>query len=288
MTTDNIQYTPASTGSPYSAFIKSACRKVIVTGVIAACAITAAFAASDDALAVEFELPFSPATVMQPRALTFSAEAEDYTEEKYTVVTPFDTVEVEVEYLFIGETLLITHGVDGTREITERVTYSDGVEVSRIAVQSSIAVAAIDEVIAVGINPAPITTSHGVYFWPADGRVTSYFGRRSVRVGSRNHQGIDIVGKKGDPIYAADGGVVIAANSKMKGYGKLIIIQHDNGDLTYYAHNSEYLVEEGDLVYRGQQIAKMGSTGVSSGVHCHFEIRLDGTPVDPMDHLPER
>jgi len=71
---------------------------------------------------------------------------------------------------------------------------------------------------------------------------------------------------------------------KLPGY--LVIIDHQNGMETYYAHNSELLVEEGDKVYQGYHIAEVGSTGRSTGPHCHFEIRVDGVPQDPMEYLP--
>ena len=207
---------------------------------------------------------------------------------KYEVAVAFMTVEVEDDTLFIGETLVQNEGVDGVREITERVEFRNGVEVGRTAVESTIVVEPIDKVILVGVNPAHITTSHGIYFWPADGEVTSGFGKRSLKVGSSNHKGVDVCGNKGDAIYAADGGEVIVADSKMKGFGKLVQILHDNGDVTFYAHNSELLVKAGERVARGQQIAKMGSTGQASGVHCHFELHIDGVAVDPEDYLPTR
>ena len=211
-----------------------------------------------------------------------------YFENKYEIVTPFQTLTIEDDTMFLGDTVVATEGVDGVRQITERIGFRGGEEVYRAAIASTVLVEAIDKVILVGTNPAPRTTSYGEYHWPAEGKLESGFGRRSVAIGSRNHQGLDITGDKGDPIYAADGGVVITADSKMSGYGNLVRILHDNGDVTYYAHNSELLVAEGDLVYRGQQIAEMGRTGTASGIHCHFELRIDEVPVDPIGYLPER
>ena len=69
-------------------------------------------------------------------------------------------------------------------------------------------------------------------------------------------------------------------------YGKLVIITHDNGTRTYYGHNSSLLVSSGQKVYKGQQIAKAGSTGRSTGTHCHFEIRVNGKAVNPLNYLP--
>ena len=83
---------------------------------------------------------------------------------------------------------------------------------------------------------------------------------------------------------AADGGRVTYAGTKGN-YGKLVIITHDDGTQTYYAHNSKLLVSVGDRVYQGQQIAKAGSTGRSTGNHCHFEIRIGGKTVNPLNYL---
>ncbi|MDR2615062.1 MAG: M23 family metallopeptidase, partial [Oscillospiraceae bacterium] len=103
--------------------------------------------------------------------------------------------------------------------------------------------------------------------------------------GSKNHKGIDIAGSAGDAIYAADGGEVILADDSLSGFGLLVQIRHDNGDVTYYGHNRKLLVEVGERVYRGQKIAEMGATGVASGVHCHFELHRDGKAVNPARYI---
>jgi murein DD-endopeptidase MepM/ murein hydrolase activator NlpD len=255
----------------------------IAAGFVAVCVIAANITASKNAKAADFWANFPQKVVAENVTLA----EPDYIESSYTVATPFKTVTVDDPTLYTGDTAVLTEGRDGARQIVERVGYRDGKEVSRAAVESNVIAEPVDEVIAVGSAPRPVTASYGEYFWPADGKVTSGFGRRSLKIGSSNHQGIDIEGKKGDPVYAADGGVVIAAGDKKNGYGNMIQVQHDNGEVTAYAHNSELLVEAGDLVYRGQQIAKMGSTGTASGVHCHFELRIDGVPVNPAKYLPK-
>jgi murein DD-endopeptidase MepM/ murein hydrolase activator NlpD len=132
----------------------------------------------------------------------------------------------------------------------------------------------------------PVFHSHvwKIFIWPTEGVITSKFGPRTG-FGSSNHQGIDIGGAYGESITAADGGLVIKADWYY-GYGLLVQIQHDNGDVTYYGHCSELLVREGDRVYQGQVIAHMGETGQASGVHLHFEIRQNDTPVNPLNILP--
>nr|WP_276576019.1 M23 family metallopeptidase [Oceanirhabdus seepicola] len=119
---------------------------------------------------------------------------------------------------------------------------------------------------------------------PAEGSITSYFGRRTHPVTGelgKFHKGIDIANYTGAPIYATADGVVKFAGYH-SGFGKLVIIDHQNGYETYYAHNSSLQVNQGEYVTRGSQIAKMGSTGLSTGTHSHFEIRYFGTSVNPL------
>ena len=127
--------------------------------------------------------------------------------------------------------------------------------------------------------------SASAYIWPADGTLTSRYGYRSTSVGSSNHKGIDISGMYGDPIYAAaDGEVIVSGWSNSFGY--VIHIQHDNGDVTLYSHCSALLVSVGERVDQGQDIAKMGKTGIASGVHLHFELLINGQNVNPQSYLP--
>lgn len=147
-------------------------------------------------------------------------------------------------------------------------------------------VEAVAEVVTVGTKVRP------EYVWPAHGSYTGNFGTDTINGANRQHKGIDIAAGKGTNIYAARAGVVVYAGWNSGGYGKLIIIEHDNGTQTYYAHNSQILVSVGDTVAQGQHIGEMGSTGRVTGVHCHFELRVgeytglySGTPVDPLDYL---
>ena len=139
-------------------------------------------------------------------------------------------------------------------------------------------------VMAVGTKEKPRTASTGTYRWPISGRITSYFGGRYIFGSYSYHSGLDISASYGATIKAADGGTVTFAGTKGS-YGRLVIITHDNGTQTYYAHNSSLLVSAGDKVYQGQAIAKAGSTGRSTWVHCHFEMRVNGTAVNPLNYL---
>ncbi len=120
------------------------------------------------------------------------------------------------------------------------------------------------------------------FSWPTKGILTSRFGRRWGRM----HKGIDIAGPIGTPINAAADGTVVVAGYK-SGYGNLVEIRHVDGTITRYGHNSELSVSSGQSVRQGQQVARMGSTGHSTGSHLHFEIRPSGgNAVNPMAHLP--
>ena len=129
--------------------------------------------------------------------------------------------------------------------------------------------------------------STGTMLWPAEGEITSPFGWRTHPIfgTQRLHTGIDIGADYGDTVRAADGGVVIHSDW-MGGYGNAVIIDHGNGISTLYAHNSQLLVSEGQSVAKGQAISRVGSTGYSTGPHLHFEVRQNGSPVNPLNFLP--
>ncbi|ABR49291.1 peptidase M23B [Alkaliphilus metalliredigens QYMF] len=118
---------------------------------------------------------------------------------------------------------------------------------------------------------------------PATGRISSSFGYRNSPFGSRRefHQGIDIANQSNTSILASGSGIVTYSGYN-GGYGNMIIINHGYGYTSVYAHNRENLVSQGDSVEKEELIAKMGSTGRSTGPHLHFEIRYNGTPVNPL------
>ncbi|MBW4615585.1 MAG: peptidoglycan DD-metalloendopeptidase family protein [Desmonostoc vinosum HA7617-LM4] len=132
---------------------------------------------------------------------------------------------------------------------------------------------------------SPSPTSIVAFAWPAKGTLTSGYGWRWGRM----HRGIDIANSTGTPIFSAANGVVEKAGWNKGGYGKLVDIRHPDGSLTRYGHNSRILVQVGQEVQQGQQIAEMGSTGFSTGPHSHFEIHPSGKgAVNPIAMLPER
>ena len=140
-------------------------------------------------------------------------------------------------------------------------------------------------------NPPPATTrpapsapaSSGIAWrWPVDGALLSRF-----QSGEPTRQGIDIGGTGGSAVAAASDGVVVYSGSGLVGYGELIIIKHDEQWLSAYGHNRRRLVNEGQLVKSGEQIAELGRSGAPRDM-LHFEVRFNGKPVDPLQYLPRK
>jgi murein DD-endopeptidase MepM/ murein hydrolase activator NlpD len=129
--------------------------------------------------------------------------------------------------------------------------------------------------------------STGSMVWPVNGPITSPFGWRTNPIWNTRefHTGIDIGVPEGTPIVAADGGTVIST-SWWDGGGNVTVIQHANNIATVYMHQASFAVSTGAVVTRGQVIGYVGMTGATTGPHLHFEVRVNGNPVDPMGYLP--
>lgn len=203
-----------------------------------------------------------------------------------------DEVNYDIEYtdsanMYKGDYKVVSAGEYGAADVVANVTYVNGVETERTILSSVTLKEPVTEQRLQGTKDRPTWLPTGTFRWPTSGRITSYFGgRRSPGgIGSTNHKGIDIANSYGAPVYAADGGTVTYAGW-MGGYGYLVQISHGNGYVTYYGHNSSLLVSVGDHVYKGQQIARVGSTGNSTGNHCHFEVRYNGVAKNPLNYLP--
>lgn len=127
----------------------------------------------------------------------------------------------------------------------------------------------------------------GRFMWPCRGEITSYFGWRTHPIfgTTKYHSGMDIAVDYGTPIMAADSGTVIYSGW-LGGYGYAVMIDHGSGLVTLYAHNQSLNVYEGQYVTKGTCIAYAGSTGYSTGPHCHFEVRLHGEVTEPLNYLP--
>lgn len=213
------------------------------------------------------------------------------------------------ETFYEGVTKVIVEGNDGVKELTVEVTKVNGEEVSRQTLAEKVLSEAKVTVIAYGVKKketqeAPDTgSSNGSnsssnsggssntgtsntsrrYIHPLKGagRISSTYGPRWGTF----HYGLDFAAPAGTPIYASRAGKVIYSAYNQGGYGKLIIIEHADGTQSYYAHCSSLYVNVGQSVSQGQRIAGVGTTGNSTGNHLHFEIRVNGKPVDPAHYL---
>jgi murein DD-endopeptidase MepM/ murein hydrolase activator NlpD len=148
------------------------------------------------------------------------------------------------------------------------------------------------EDVTAGGQAAVVTYERGRFIWPVAGQVTASFCAKETSVnrrwphGQRRHDGIDISALTGTVVRAAASGKVVYSDNKMKGYGNLIIIEHQDNFFTIYAHNEENLVKEEVFVKQGDAIALVGKTGNATGPHLHFEIRKGSEPLDPLRFLP--
>ena len=202
----------------------------------------------------------------------------------YTEAIECPVEEVEDSSMYEGDTKVLEEGIPGEALIEADVTYVNGKEEERVINSSTTISEPTTKVVAVGTKPRPKTLPTGNLIWPVYGTITSRFGYRSIFGSYSYHSGLDIATSYGTNIKAADGGTVTWAGYKGS-YGYLVIIDHGDTE-TYYGHCSKLLVSAGDKVYQGQTIAKVGSTGRSTGNHCHFEVRINGTAVNPTAYLP--
>lgn len=197
---------------------------------------------------------------------------------------PASTEGREDNTLLLGESITVQEGQDGTEEILDRVTLLCGEETQRETLSVTTLAPPTPTIIAVGTLEG-VEGAQGRFQWPCIGKLTSPFGPRHIFGREEFHTGIDIALPQGSPISAAAAGTVVWVGPQGT-YGNLVIVDHHNGFSTYYAHCSALLVDEGDEVSQGQEIAAVGSTGRSTGPHCHFEIRWREEPLDPQLCLP--
>ncbi len=203
--------------------------------------------------------------------------------QRYVQDVPYQVEYTDDSSMYQGEYKVTSAGVYGKADVTANVTYINGEETEREVVASVTLSQPVTEQQLRGTKERPTWYPTGSFSWPCTGILTSRFGYRSL-LGSTYHSGIDIGNSYGTAIYASDGGTV-TYSGWMSGYGYLIIIDHGNGYQTYYGHNSSLAVSVGAKVHKGQLIARMGSTGKSTGNHCHFGIKLNGTFVNPLNYL---
>ena len=195
----------------------------------------------------------------------------------YSEVIPYETEIINDDTMFKGERRTVTQGADGEAVITADFIFIDGEETEKNIVAVDVAEEAVNEVIHVG---SKLRVATGSFMRPAAGKLTSNYGDR----GRELHSGVDFAAPVGTKIIAADGGTVTFAGWKGN-YGYCVIINHGNGVTTLYAHNSKLLVSAGQKVGKGETIARMGSTGRSTGSHCHFEVRINNKAVNPWNYI---
>lgn len=184
--------------------------------------------------------------------------------------------------MYEGETNITQAGENGEKLVRVKISYINGVETDREIIGEQITKEAAEQICRIGTKVHPTGVGSGTFLFPTAGIISSAFGERW----NRQHKGIDIANSEGTDIKASDEGTVSFAGVQ-NGYGNIIILDHKNGYLTYYGHCSELLKQKGDIVEKGEVIAKMGNTGNSTGPHVHFEIRKDGEVQNPLDYVPQ-
>ena len=182
--------------------------------------------------------------------------------------------------LYKGEKKVTKKGSDGEKIVTELIRKRNGQTIGRSISDEKIIAEAVNKVTVVGTKVMPSRGS-GTFIWPASGGyVSSQMGTRW----GRTHQGIDIARPSSYGIVAADNGVVTTTGWHST-YGNRVVITHNNGYETLYAHLSSIEVSVGQTVPQGTKIGVMGSTGRSTGVHLHFEVFKNGSNINPMSVL---
>ncbi len=226
--------------------------------------------------------------------------------EQRTESIAYSTVRKDSSTLYKGTTKTVQRGSNGSRLVTELVTYIDGVQTYASLISSKTVKEPVDEIIYVGTKSAPSysgsssassqiyqgSTSKYGFCWPAVGayKISSRYGYRTLRGRRGFHSGVDIVRSGGNsgglPVVAAQSGTVVSAGYS-GGYGNCVVIDHGGGVKTRYAHmrSGSLSVRVGSRVSRGQQIGRIGTTGNSTGNHLHFEVIINGRTYNPLNYI---
>lgn len=199
---------------------------------------------------------------------------------EYRAAVPYKTIQTKDNTMYKGSVETVTEGVTGESVICDEVTYINGEETERRTISEKTVTEPVDEKVLIGTLEPPAGYGTGSFDSPIKGRFTSGYGQRWGRL----HGGVDLAAATGTQIKAADNGTVSFVGESGS-YGLLVKIDHGNGYVTYYAHCSGFLVNEGDAVQKGEPIALVGSTGNSTGPHCHFEIRYNDEQLDPTEFI---
>lgn len=216
--------------------------------------------------------------ITQPEPpLSIERQEQVYYEEDYDA----EIVYVDNDEWYTTQEKTLQEPSAGHRKVAALVSYRNDKEVSREILKEEVVMAAVPKIVEKGTKIPPS------YIKPiSGGRLSSSFGRRSapVKGASTYHKGIDWAVPRGTAVYASSGGTVTKAGWG-SGYGYVVYIRHPDGRETRYAHLNKVLVSAGQSVKQGQKIALSGNTGRSSGPHLHFELRINGTAVNPLKYL---
>lgn len=196
---------------------------------------------------------------------------------EYNMPIPFEIENIKDSSLPIRVTRVKQQGVEGSKRVKAEIIKENGVEVARNILEEEVISQPVKKIVRVGTNR---TLATGMFSYPVAGVLTSRFGQRW----GREHTGVDLAVSSGTKVKAADGGKVIFTG-RSGGYGILVKIDHGNGYVTYYGHLSKILVSRGERVAKGDVIALSGNTGNTTGPHLHFEVRKNGTPLNPLNYL---
>ena len=198
----------------------------------------------------------------------------------FAEATDCKTVTKKSNNYYEGETVVIQAGKKGKVRVTARLTKQNGKTVAREDLSVETIKEPVNKVVVKGTKPVPPKKGTGTFRKPVNAGVYAGYGMRWGRM----HYGLDYAAPTGTPIYAADGGTVVSAGWS-GAYGYTIVIDHGANKKTLYAHCSRLFVSAGTKVYKGQHIAAVGSTGRSTGPHCHFEIFINGANVNPSYYV---
>ncbi|MBQ3082009.1 MAG: peptidoglycan DD-metalloendopeptidase family protein [Clostridia bacterium] len=216
--------------------------------------------------------------------LKVSTVATVQKEEKTTA----DVVTVETDLLPVGEVVAVSDGVDGVSLNEYAITYINGVQTDRVLLHSIVVTESVAGEQWQGTdNGATLMSVGDRLMLPCGGWVTSWYGSRELWGVQNHHSGLDFAGEGGsygDPIYAAEDGIVSFAGWSGN-YGNKITVDHSKRITTLYAHCSKIIVESGDVVRKGQIIGYIGNTGRVTGPHLHFEVSINGVRENPRKHL---
>lgn len=195
-----------------------------------------------------------------------------------------ETIQSDITYektdrLFVGEKELKSEGANGKKRVEIESTYVNGILEKEDVISEKIIEEPVDTVLLTGTKWREVVAV-GEFVNPVNGVFTSRFGQRWGRM----HSGIDIGAPKGTPIKAAADGIVVHVGN-INGYGMTVKVDHGNGVQTLYGHASGYNVELGQVVSKNDVIAYVGKTGHTTGYCLHFEVRVNGTPVDPIEYV---